>query len=196
MVNRPWLWAGTGAFQGPDLSTALIRGLQATGRDVKDIGQVPTPVLYFAAHYLAGGTGVMVTGSHNPADYNGFKIMLGGDTLANEAIDGIRQRIESGDMLTGEGSVEEVDVLPDYVERVKSDVQIVRPMKVVVDCGNGVAGAAVPQLLRELGCEVIELYCDVDGNFPNHHPDPSKTENLAILIQTVQEQGAECRAGL
>jgi phosphomannomutase/phosphoglucomutase len=180
-----------GRLSGPDLSAALIRGLQATGRDVKDIGQVPTPVLYFAASYLGGGTGVMVTGSHNPADYNGFKIMLGGDTLANEAIDGIRQRIESGDVLTGEGSVEEIDVLPDYIERVKSDIQIVRPMKVVVDCGNGVAGAAVPQMLRELGCEVIELYCDVDGNFPNHHPDPSKTENLATLIQTVQEQGAE-----
>ncbi len=180
-----------GRLSGPDLSAELIRGLQATGRDVKDIGQVPTPVLYFAASYLGGGTGVMVTGSHNPADYNGFKIMLGGDTLANEAIDGIRQRIESGDVLTGEGSVEEVDVLPDYIERVKSDIQIVRPMKVVVDCGNGVAGAAVPQLLRELGCEVVELYCDVDGNFPNHHPDPSKTENLAVLIQTVQEQGAD-----
>jgi phosphomannomutase / phosphoglucomutase len=180
-----------GRLSGPDLSAELIRGLQATGRDVKDIGQVPTPVLYFAASYLGGGTGVMVTGSHNPADYNGFKIMLGGDTLANEAIDGIRQRIESGDVLTGEGSVEEIDVLPDYIERVKSDIQIVRPMKVVVDCGNGVAGTAVPQLLRELGCEVVELYCDVDGNFPNHHPDPSKTENLAVLIQTVQEQGAD-----
>ena len=180
-----------GRLSGPELSAALIRGLQATGRDVKDVGQVPTPVLYFAAHYLGGGTGVMVTGSHNPADYNGFKIMLGGDTLANEAIDGIRQRIESGDMLTGEGSVDEVDVLPDYMERVKSDVQIVRPMKVVVDCGNGVAGVAVPQLLRELGCEVAELFCDVDGNFPNHHPDPSRPENLATLIQTVQEQGAD-----
>lgn len=180
-----------GRLSGPDLSAALIRGLQATGRDVKDIGQVPTPVLYFAAHYLGGGTGVMVTGSHNPADYNGFKIMLGGDTLANDAIDGLRQRIESGDMLTGEGSIDEVDVLPDYIERVKSDVQIVRPMKVVVDCGNGVAGAAVPKLLRELGCEVEELFCDVDGNFPNHHPDPSRTENLATLIQVVQEQGAD-----
>ncbi len=180
-----------GRLSGPELSAALIRGLQATGRDVKDIGQVPTPVLYFAANYLGGGTGIMVTGSHNPTEYNGFKIMLGGDTLANEAIDGLRQRIESGDMLTGEGSVEEVDVMPDYIERVKADVQIVRPMKVVVDCGNGVAGATVPHLLRELGCEVIELFCDVDGNFPNHHPDPSKTENLAPLIQSVQEQGAE-----
>jgi phosphomannomutase/phosphoglucomutase len=173
------------------MSTALVRGLLATGRDVKDVGQVPTPVLYFAAQYLGSNSGVMVTGSHNPANYNGFKVVLAGETLAKEAIDALRQRIESGDMLTGEGSVETVDVLPDYIERVKSDVQIARPMKVVVDCGNGVAGVVIPQLLRELGCEVVELHCDVDGRFPNHHPDPSKPENLADLIQTVQESGAE-----
>ncbi len=183
--------ARDGRHSSADLSAALIRGLQATGRDVKDIGEVPTPVLYFAAQYLGGGSGVMVTGSHNPADYNGFKIMLGGDTLATDAIDGLRQRIESGDMLTGEGSFDEIDVLPDYIERVKSDVQVARPMKVVVDCGNGVAGTAVPRLLKELGCEVVELFCEVDGDFPNHHPDPSKTENLATLIKTVQEQSAD-----
>jgi phosphomannomutase/phosphoglucomutase len=180
-----------GRLSGPDMMTALIRGLKATGRDVKDIGQAPTPVLYFAAQYLGANSGVMVTGSHNPKDYNGFKIVLGGETLANEAIDSLRQRIESGDMLTGEGSVEEVDVLADYIERVKSDVQIVRPLKVVVDCGNGVAGKVAPKLLQALGCEVVELFCEVDGNFPNHHPDPGKTENLAALIQAVQEQGAE-----
>ncbi len=180
-----------GRLSGPEMSEALIRGLRATGRDVKDVGQVPTPVLYFAAQYLGSNSGVMVTGSHNPADYNGFKIVLGGETLAQEAIDGLRQRIESGDMLTGEGGLEEVDVLPDYTERVKSDVQIVRPLKVVVDCGNGVAGVAAPQLLRELGCEVVELFCDVNGHFPNHHPDPGKTENLAALIQAVQEQHAD-----
>jgi phosphomannomutase/phosphoglucomutase len=180
-----------GRLSGPDLTAALIRGLLATGRDVKDIGQVPTPVLYFAAQYLGSNSGVMVTGSHNPANYNGFKVVLGGDTLSNEAIDSLRQRIESGDMLTGEGSLEEVDVLPDYIERVKSDVQIVRPMKVVVDCGNGVAGVVAPQLLKALGCEVVELFCDVDGRFPNHHPDPGKTENLAVLIEMVQEKSAE-----
>ncbi len=180
-----------GRLSGPDMMTALIRGLKVTGRDVKDIGQIPTPVLYFAAQHLGANSGVMVTGSHNPRDYNGFKIVLGGETLANEAIDSLRKRIESGDMLTGEGSVEEVDVLPDYIERVKSDVQVVRPIKVVVDCGNGVAGEVVPQLLRALGCEVVELFCEVDGNFPNHHPDPGKAENLAALIQVVQEQGAE-----
>jgi len=180
-----------GRLSGPDMMTALIRGLKATGRDVKDIGQVPTPVLYFAAQYLGTNSGVMVTGSHNPKDYNGFKIVLGGETLANEAIDSLRQRIESGDMLTGEGSVEEASVLPDYIERIKSDVQLVRSIKVVVDCGNGVAGEVAPQLLQALGCEVVELFCEVDGNFPNHHPDPGKTENLAALIQAVQEQGAE-----
>ncbi|HED52337.1 MAG TPA: phosphomannomutase/phosphoglucomutase [Gammaproteobacteria bacterium] len=180
-----------GRLSGPDLMAALIRGLVATGRDVKDIGQVPTPVLYFASQYLGSGSGVMVTGSHNPAEYNGFKIVLGGETLANEAVLGLRKRIESGDLLTGEGTVEEVSVLPDYIERVKSDVQIVRPMKVVVDCGNGVAGVAAPRLLQELGCEVVELFCEVDGNFPNHHPDPGKTENLTALIQAVREHGAE-----
>jgi len=180
-----------GRLSGPDMMTALIRGLKATGRDVKDIGQVPTPVLYFAAQYLGTNSGVMVTGSHNPKDYNGFKIVLAGETLANEAIDSLRQRIESGDMLTGEGSVEEVSVLPDYIERVKSDVQLVRSIKVVVDCGNGVAGEVAPQLLQALGCEVVELFCEVNGNFPNHHPDPGKPENLAALIQAVQEHGAE-----
>lgn len=180
-----------GRLSGPSLADALIRGLQATGRDVKDVGEVPTPVLYFAAQYLGTGSGVMVTGSHNPPDYNGFKIVLGGETLANTAISSLRERIESGDMLTGEGSVEEVDVAADYIERVKSDVHVARPIKVVVDCGNGVAGNFAPRLLRELGCEVSELFCEVDGNFPNHHPDPSKTENLATLIQMVQEQGAE-----
>jgi phosphomannomutase/phosphoglucomutase len=180
-----------GRLSSPDLAAAMIRGLKATGRDVKDLGQVPTPVLYFATRYLDINSGVMVTGSHNPAEYNGFKVVLAGETLAGEAIDGLRRRIESGDMLTGEGSVEEIEVLPDYIERVKSDVQVIRPIKVVVDCGNGVAGEAAPKLLRALGCEVLELFCEIDGNFPNHHPDPGKTENLAALIKAVQEQGAE-----
>jgi len=180
-----------GRLSSPDLAAAMIRGLKATGRDVKDLGQIPTPVLYFATEQLDINSGVMVTGSHNPSEYNGFKIVLAGETLAGEAIDGLRRRIESGDLLTGEGGVEEIDVLPDYIERVKSDVQVVRPIKLVVDCGNGVAGEAAPKLLRALGCEVIELFCEIDGNFPNHHPDPAKTENLAALIKAVQEQGAE-----
>jgi phosphomannomutase/phosphoglucomutase len=180
-----------GRLSSPDLVAAMIGGLKATGRDVKDLGQVPTPLVYFATQHLDINSAVMVTGSHNPSEYNGFKIVLGGETLAGEAIDGLRRRIESGDMLTGEGSVEETEVLPDYIERVKSDVQLVRPIKVVVDCGNGVAGEAAPKLLRALGCEVFELFCEIDGNFPNHHPDPGKAENLVALIKAVQEQGAE-----
>jgi phosphomannomutase/phosphoglucomutase len=180
-----------GRISGPELSEALIEGLKATGRDVKDIGQVPTPILYFAAQQLDANSGVMVTGSHNPPDYNGFKIVLGGETLANDAIQALRRRIESGDLLTGEGSVEQIEALPDYIQRVSADVQLARAVRVVIDCGNGVAGNAAPKLLQALGCEVIELYCDVDGNFPNHHPDPSKTENLSDLVQAVQQHGAD-----
>ncbi len=183
--------ARDGRLSAEEMAEALIGGLLATGRDVKDVGVVPTPVLYFAAQYLGAQSGVMVTGSHNPPDYNGFKIVLGGETLSTEAIQGLRQRIESGDMLTGEGTRESVNVLPDYIERIKTDVQIVRQMKLVVDCGNGVAGAVAPDLFRALGCEVSELFCEVDGNFPNHHPDPSKKENLAPLISRVQEEGAD-----
>ena len=135
--------------------------------------------------------GVIVTGSHNPPDYNGMKIVLDGETLASAAIQGLYRRIQSSDLLSGEGSVEKLDVVPDYVERIRADVLLPRPLKVVVDCGNGVAGIAAPALLRELGCDVVELFCEVDGNFPNHHPDPSKTENLGALIHEVQEQGAE-----
>lgn len=180
-----------GRLSGPELAEALIRGLRSTGRDVKDVGQVPTPVLYFAAQYLGAHSGVMVTGSHNPPEYNGLKIVLAGETLAGETIQELRKRIEEGDLLTGDGSVETVDVLPDYIERIKSDVQLVRALKVVVDCGNGVAGEAAPRLLKAIGCEVEELFCDIDGNFPHHHPDPSKPENLASLIQTVEQQGAD-----
>jgi phosphomannomutase/phosphoglucomutase len=180
-----------GRLSGSEIAQALMRGLKATGRDVKDVGQVPTPVLYFAAQHLDSGSGVMVTGSHNPPDYNGFKIVLAGQTLAREAIQGLRQRIEQGDLLTGDGSLEQVDVLAEYIQRVEADVQVARPVKVVVDCGNGVAGLAAPRLLRALGCEVTDMYCDVDGNFPNHHPDPSKVENLSDLIQAVGRQGAE-----
>jgi phosphomannomutase/phosphoglucomutase len=183
--------ARDGRLSGPELTEALIRGLVATGRDVKDIGQVPTPVLYFAAQYLDTLSGVMVTGSHNPPDYNGLKIVLAGETLANRAISDLRRRIQDGDLLSGEGSVERVDVLPDYIERIRADVILPRPLKVVVDCGNGVAGVVAPQLLQALGCEVVELYCEVDGHFPHHHPDPSKVENLAALIQAVGEQGAD-----
>ncbi len=180
-----------GRSSSPELSEALIKGLRATGRDVKDIGVAPTPVLYFAAQQLATNSGVMVTGSHNPPEYNGFKIVLAGETLSGEAVQALQHRIESGDLLTGEGAVEQVDIIQDYIGRVSADVQLTRRMKLVIDCGNGVAGAVAPTLFNLLGCDVVELFCDVDGSFPNHHPDPSNPENLSALIQAVQEQGAD-----
>jgi len=183
--------ARDGRLSGPDLNQSLIRGLQQTGREVIDIGRVPTPVLYFASHYMGNGSGIMLTGSHNPPDYNGMKIMLQGESLHGDAIKGLKSRIDSDRLVSGEGSVQTVDVVPSYIERITSDVRLERPLKIIVDCGNGVAGEIAPQLYKALGCEVIELFCDVDGNFPNHHPDPSKPENLTSLIRAVTEQGAD-----
>jgi len=180
-----------GRLSGPALSHALIEGLLETGCEVKDIGCVPTPVLYFAAHFLDTQTGVIVTGSHNPPDYNGLKIVIDGETLSGESIQQLRERIEAGNFISGKGSVETLNVVPDYIERIRGDVTVARPLKVVVDCGNGVAGGVIPQLLREIGCKVTELYCDVDGNFPNHHPDPSKPENLKDLIRVVRQVKAD-----
>jgi phosphomannomutase/phosphoglucomutase len=180
-----------GRLSGPRLSEALIAGITSTGCDVKDIGCVPTPVLYFATYYLDTQSGVVVTGSHNPPDYNGLKIVIDGETLSGESIQALRERIEEANFISGKGSVATVNVVPDYIERIRGDVDISRPLKVVVDCGNGVAGGVVPQLLRELGCEVTELFCEVDGNFPNHHPDPSKTENMEDLIGAVRENQAD-----
>ena len=180
-----------GRLSGPALVEALIAGLTETGCDVKDIGVVPTPVLYFAAHYLDTQSGVMVTGSHNPPDYNGLKIMIDGETLSGESIQHLRERIEDANLISGQGTVDSMNVVPDYIERIRSDVHVDRPLRVVVDCGNGVAGGVAPQLLRDLGCEVTELFCDVDGNFPNHHPDPSKPDNMKDLIAVVKEQQAD-----
>jgi phosphomannomutase/phosphoglucomutase len=170
-----------GRHSGPELAAALARGLQQSGTNVMDVGQVPTPVLYFAAHHLETLSGAMVTGSHNPPDYNGIKVMLGGETLAGDAIQALRARIENGVLASGNGSCRQHDVREPYLARIAGDVRLARPMKVVVDCGNGVAGAIAPALYRRLGCEVAELYCEVDGNFPNHHPDPSQPKNLADL---------------
>ena len=183
--------ARDGRLSSPELSQALARGLQETGRNVIDIGLAPTPLLYFATHVLNGKSGVMVTGSHNPANYNGLKIVIGGETLAEKDIQQLRLRIENHDFVKGAGKIETRNLIPDYVERIVEDTQIGRPMKIVMDCGNGIAANVAPALLRSLDCEVVELYCEVDGNFPNHHPDPSKPENLQDLIKTVLSEKAD-----
>ncbi len=181
-----------GRLSGPSLSAALIEGLNLAGCDVIDIGMAPTPVVYFATHHLNTGSGVAVTGSHNPPDYNGFKIMIGGDTLSGDAIQALYARIADNELSDGGGGgVQTMDINPDYLSRIASDVQLERQMKVVVDAGNGVAGAIAPQVLEAIGCQVEELYCDVDGEFPNHHPDPGDPENLHDLITAVKRTGAE-----
>ena len=185
------IMARDGRLSSEGLSAALCQGLQESGRDVLDIGMVPVPILYFATHFLGSNSGVMLTASHNPADYNGLKIVINGEALAGPAIQQLRQRVETGDLLQGEGTKQEQNIIPDYIKRITEDVQPARPLKVVVDCGNGVPGVAAPSLLKELGCEVIELYCDVDGHFPNHHPDPGKPENLEDLINEVKNQKAD-----
>ncbi|MET1079384.1 MAG: phosphomannomutase/phosphoglucomutase [Pseudomonas sp.] len=180
-----------GRLSGPELVQQLIQGLLDCGCQVSDIGMVPTPVLYYAANILAGKSGVMLTGSHNPPDYNGFKIVIAGDTLANEQIQALRTRIETNDLASGVGRVEQVDVLDRYFKQIRDDIAVAKSLKVVVDCGNGVAGVIAPQLIEALGCTVIPLYCDVDGNFPNHHPDPGKPENLVDLIAKVKSEKAD-----
>lgn len=184
--------ARDGRLSGARLQAALMRGLTAAGRDVIDIGMVPTPVLYFATHILDGTqSGVMVTGSHNPPDYNGFKIVLGGETLSGDAIKALFERIQSGALTTGQGSISQQDVRERYLTRILGDVKINRPVKAVVDCGNGVAGELGPQLLARLGIETIPLFAEIDGHFPHHHPDPGKPENMQDLIRTVHETGAD-----
>ncbi len=184
--------ARDGRLSGELFAAALTRGLRDTGRDVIDVGMVPTPLLYFATHHLGTGSGVMVTGSHNPANYNGFKMVLGDETLAEEAIQGLRRRIEQDDYyIADEGKYRALDIIPDYVARVVGEIKLSGRLKVVVDCGNGVAGVLAPALFRKLGCDVIELFCDVDGNFPNHHPDPGQPENLKDMIAAVTAHGAD-----
>ncbi len=178
-----------GRHSGPELSAALANGIRQSGIDVVDVGQVATPMLYFATHHLQTHSGVMVTGSHNPPEYNGLKIMLGGESLAGEAIQALRLRIESGGLAQGAGEYRGFDIREHYLQRVTDDIKLRRPLKLVVDCGNGVAGATAPELYRRLGCEVRELFCDVDGSFPNHHPDPSHPENLVDLINALKSGG-------
>jgi phosphomannomutase/phosphoglucomutase len=182
-----------GRLSGPALSRALSRGLNAAGVDVIDIGVVATPMVYFATHHFATGSGGMVTGSHNPPDYNGLKMMVAGETLAAEAIQDLRHLIESGEFGVPAkiGTRSDADISKEYIERIASDVKLARPMTIAMDCGNGSPGAYAPELFRRLGCTVIELFCEVDGTFPNHHPDPSKPENLRDLIAKLKDSDAE-----
>jgi phosphomannomutase/phosphoglucomutase len=181
-----------GRLSGPELAGALANGLREAGVDVIDIGAVPTPVVYYATYRFNTGCGVAVTGSHNPPDYNGFKIVVGGQTLSEGAIQDLYQRIAGGALASGGGgNLRQVDVAPDYIEKIVSDVLAERRLKVVVDCGNGIPGAIAPQVLEGVGGEVVPLYCDVDGTFPNHHPDPSDPHNLEDLILAVKSSGAD-----
>jgi len=180
-----------GRLSGPSLAAALARGIQAAGANVVDVGLVTTPMTYFAAYHLGTQCAVMVTGSHNPPDYNGLKMVLADETLSGEAIQALRQRIETGELARGAGAYRQYDIAPDYLARIVGDVKLARPIKIVVDAGNGVAGAYAPALYRALGCEVDELYCAVDGRFPNHHPDPSVPANLADLIARLKQGDAE-----
>ena len=183
-----------GRLSGPGLSAALVRGLSSTGLDVVDIGAVTTPMLYYVAATRGKQgchSGIQVTGSHNPKDYNGFKMVLAGRAIYGDDIQKLRQRIEAQDYASGTGRSATMDIFEEYKHRIISDCKLTRPMKIVVDSGNGIPGASAPAILRALGCDVRELYSEVDGDFPNHHPDPSKPENLADLIHTVQTTDAE-----
>jgi phosphomannomutase/phosphoglucomutase len=180
-----------GRLSGPELAGALAEGLNAAGADVVDIGMAPTPVAYFAAHHLGCGSCVAVTGSHNPPDYNGLKIVVGGNTLYGDEIQELRKIILDRRFSSGSGKKTTANVLDAYVQRITSDVKLARKMRIAVDCGNGVAGMLAPKLYRALGCEVEELYCEVDGRFPNHHPDPSVPKNLQELISTVKNSSCE-----
>ena len=179
-----------GRLSGPSLIEALTEGLLSTGINVIDLGMVATPMVYFAAHHTINGkqpqSGIMITGSHNPPNYNGFKMVLGAAAIYGEQIQALRKRIEAQKFITGQGTRSTFDIFPMYLERIISDVKLARPMKIAIDCGNGVGGAFAGQLFRALGCEVEELFCEVDGTFPNHHPDPAHIENLQDLIQKLQ----------
>jgi phosphomannomutase/phosphoglucomutase len=184
-----------GRLSGPELTQALMRGICDAGIDILDIGMVPTPLLYFATNRLATTSGVMVTASHNPGNHNGFKIVLCGKTLTTDEIRALRERIVQQRFTQGHGKITSVDIIEDYEKYVTDRIHLSRPLKVVVDCGNGIAGNIVPNLYRKLGCEVIELFCDVDGRFPNHHPDPTVPENLTTLIDTVKKTQADIGLG-
>ncbi|MBS0358101.1 MAG: phosphomannomutase/phosphoglucomutase [Proteobacteria bacterium] len=178
-------------LSSPELAKAAIEGLRSTGCDVTDIGEVPTPVLYFATNTLGIDSGIMITGSHNPANYNGIKMVLAGETLANQKIQALYTRIQNQDFLNGAGSYCEKPILDAYLNHIVEHIHLPRRLKVVIDCGNGVASVIAPQLFKALGCDVIELFCECDGRFPNHHPDPSVPKNLETLIETVLKNKAD-----
>jgi phosphomannomutase/phosphoglucomutase len=183
-----------GRLSGPELIAALADGIRSAGIDVVDVGMVVTPMTYFAAEHLGTACCVMVTGSHNPPDYNGLKMVIDGTTLSGEDIQALRARIERGDLSSGSGSWRAEDIAPAYFDRIVGDIALTRPMRIAVDCGNGVAGAYAPELYRRLGCGVVELFCDVDGRFPNHHPDPSQPKNLEDLKRRLAQD--DCELGL
>jgi len=183
--------ARDGRLSGPDLIAALSKGIQSTGCDVINIGMVPTPVLYFSTYHLDTGTGIMVTGSHNPPEYNGLKMMIGGDTLFGDGIQDLYKRLVNDDLASGDGGYSETDVMDAYLDRILGDVKLSRKMRIASDCGNGVAGVCATQLFTRLGCEVEELFTEVDGNFPNHHPDPAKVENLEDIRAVVKKEKLE-----
>jgi len=180
-----------GRHSSPSLAQSLRNGILSTGCDVIDIGMVPTPILYYATFVLNTRSGVMITGSHNPANYNGCKIMIDGKTLTDEDIQKLYHRIIKEDFEKGQGELHELDMVERYLDRIHQMIKLRRPLKVVVDAGNGIPGLFAPKLYRRLGCEVQELFCEVDGNFPNHHPDPSQEANLQDLIRVVREQKAD-----
>jgi phosphomannomutase/phosphoglucomutase len=183
--------ARDGRLSGPELAAALADGLNEAGADVIDIGMVPRRLHTSPRTNLGSGSAAIVTGSHNPPDYNGIKMVVGGTTLSGDEIQALRMRIERGDLAKGAGKRSRADVLDAYVDRIAGDVKLSRKFRIAVDCGNGVPGMIAPRLYRRLGCDVIELYCDVDGRFPNHHPDPSKPENVADLIESLRTSDAE-----
>ena len=183
--------ARDGRLSSPDLASALSKGLRAGGCNVIDIGMVPTPVLYYATHKLQTGTGIMVTGSHNPPQYNGLKMLIAGHTFYGDSIKSLYQRIVDGNINSGDGAYEQQDLIPSYIETITSDIQLARPLNIAVDCGNGVAGVLAVELFSKLGCTITELFCDVDGTFPNHHPDPSKPENLDDIKKAIAENSLD-----
>jgi phosphomannomutase/phosphoglucomutase len=180
-----------GRLSGPELTAALAQGLQDAGIDVIDIGVVATPMVYFATHVLDASSGIMVTGSHNPPDYNGFKMVLAGEAIYGDTIEALYHAIVANAFIHGKGSYRTHDIRQAYLDRIVGDVKVARPMKIAIDCGNGVAGAFAGALYRAMGCSVEELFCEVDGNFPNHHPDPAHPENLQDLIRCLQQGDAE-----